>query len=104
MSGTLGLGAEMLSGADMTAHRTEEERLKPNWDGDPKGGSRWFRPNSRGYGFVVNHPAETRHVIDRTLGGDVIFVSGRFTPNAYRQQCTYSEWLDWVHDAKETRR
>ena len=66
----------------------------------PQAGEVWRRPNSRGYGFVVSKPAETRHVIDRTLGSDVIFVSGRYSRNAYRQQCTLSEWLDWAHDAK----
>lgn len=69
----------------------------------PEAGSRWFRPNSRGIGFVVNHPAETRHVIDRNLGGDVFFVSGRLTRFAHRQRCTLSEWLDWAHDAKQIR-
>lgn len=66
----------------------------------PKAGSRWHRPNGRGIGFVVSKPAETRHVIDRTLGSDVIFVSGRMTRYAHREQCTLSEWLDWAHDAK----
>lgn len=67
----------------------------------PKAGTVWHRPNSRGIGFVINHPAETRHVTDHTLGGDVIFVSGRWSRNAYKQQCTLSEWLSWQHDAKE---
>lgn len=67
----------------------------------PKAGSRWHRLNSCGRGFVVSHSAETRHVVDRTLGGDVIYISGRKTRHAHCAQCTLAEWLSWVHDAKE---
>lgn len=69
-------------------------------DAGPSPGTKWHRPNSRGYGFVVNKAAETRHVFDRTLGGDVWFISGRLTRFAHRQRCSLSEWLDWAHDAK----
>lgn len=75
----------------------------PSWKDGPKSGTKWHRPNSRGIGFVINKPAETRHVIDRTLGGSVIFVSGRYSRNTYREQCSLSEWLDWAHDAKQVR-
>jgi hypothetical protein len=74
------------------------------WDNDPKAGTKWHRPNSNGYGFVVNHPAETRHVIDRTLGGDVIYVSGRLTRNAIKEQCTANEWASWAADARQVNR
>lgn len=67
----------------------------------PKAGTVWYRPNTRGTGFVIGHPAETRHVIDRTLGGSVIFVSGRWSRYAHKQQCTLLEWLDWQYNAKE---
>ncbi len=80
---------------------TGQSRSKSRLEKGPKAGTRWFRPNSRGMGFVVSKPAETRHVYDRTLGGDVIYVSGRFTRHAYKQQCTLSEWNDWAHDAKQ---
>lgn len=69
----------------------------------PAAGTRWYRPNSNGRGFVTNHPAETRHVVDRTLGGDVIFVSGKLTRFACRQECTLEEWMSWQHDAKQKR-
>jgi hypothetical protein len=81
---------------------SQEKRLPPHKQG-PKAGTKWFRPNSRGIGFVINKPAETRHVFDRTLGGDVLFVSGRFTRHAHKERCTLSEWLDWAHDAKEVK-
>lgn len=67
---------------------------------DPKSGTRWFRPASK-TGFVLARSAETRHVIDRTLGGAVIFISGRWSRHAYKQQCSLSEWFDWAYDARE---
>ena len=67
----------------------------------PLAGSVWRRSNSRGRGFVVTKSAETRHVVDRTMGGNVIFVTGRFTRFAHRENVSLSEWLDWVQDAKE---
>lgn len=67
----------------------------------PKTGSKWRRPNARGRGFVVVKPEETRHVIDRTLGGGVIFISGRATRFANKQGCTLNQWLEWQADAKE---
>lgn len=73
-------------------------------DRGPRAGSKWHRPNARGMGFVTVKPEETRHVIDRTLGGDVIFVSGRWSRHAYKQRCTLGEWLDWQHDAKEVKK
>lgn len=62
----------------------------------PKIGSKWHRPGTRGYGFVIEHPAETRHVVERTLGGDVYFVSGRLTRFAHRERCTLVEWRAWI--------
>jgi hypothetical protein len=70
---------------------------EPVWDRPPKAGSKWYRRATNGVGFVVNYPAETRHVVDRTLGGHVIFVSGRLTRFAYREQVTLEEWNEWVH-------
>lgn len=75
---------------------------------EPKAGQKWRYPGTRGVGFVVEKPAETRHVIDRTLGGDVIYVSGRLTPrarlNSYMQsRCSLKVWLYWAYDAKEVK-
>lgn len=66
----------------------------------PRAGTVWFRPNGRGRGFVVSLPAETRHVLDRTLGGDVIYVTGRYSRHAQRCQCTQQSWDGWVADAR----
>lgn len=89
--------------ADESSHTSEVQKAKPLHKQGPKAGTKWLRPNGRGYGFVVSLPAETRHVIDRTCGGDVIYVSGRLTRFAHKERCTLSEWLDWVHDAKQVR-
>lgn len=68
----------------------------------PKPGSKWHRPNSRGRGFVISTPAETRHVVDRTLGGGVVYVSGRLSRRSYNQiTCTLAQWHDWAANAKE---
>lgn len=68
----------------------------------PKAGERWFRPASNN-GFVVKKSAETRHVVDRTYGGDVIYISGRRTRFAYKSQCTLALWLDWALDARRVK-
>lgn len=68
----------------------------PPHERGPKAGTTWHRAHSRGMGFVINHPAETRHVMDRTYGGDVIFVSGRYTRNASLEKCTLADWIDWA--------
>lgn len=81
-----------------------QQQCGPRWDGDPKIGSVWHRSNSRGRGFVINHPAETRHVIDRTLGGDVYFVSGRLYRTAFTERCTLEEWDNWAYEAKQVKR
>lgn len=76
------------------AHPATEKQVA-TWKGDPKAGSVWRR--TRFYTFV-EHPQETRHVLDRTLGGDVIYVSGRYSRNAYRDRCSFDEWTRWVKD------
>ena len=72
------------------ANRPTEAKRKVTRE--PRAGDVWRR--ERFYTFV-SHPQETRHVIDRTLGGDVIFVSGRWSRNAYREQCSLAEWNKW---------
>lgn len=68
----------------------------------PKAGTKWSRRASGGFGFVINHPAETRHVIDRTVGGGVVFVRGRMSRRKeYQETCTLNEWLSWEDSAKE---
>lgn len=66
-------------------------------DDNPKIGTIWRRR-----GDCV----ETRHVVERTLGGDVYYVSGRYYRGAYVDRCTFEEWNNWVwvHDAKEVRK
>ena len=67
----------------------------------PKAGEVWRYPGTRGRGFVVEKSAETRHVTDRTFGGDVIYVSGRFNRfNRSQRRCTLFEWRDWACEAK----
>jgi len=60
----------------------------------PQHGEVWRR--AKFYQMSCLHSQETRHVIDRTLGGDVIYVSGRYYRNAYKEQCTLREWNKWV--------
>lgn len=45
---------------------------------------------------------ETRHVLDRTLGTDVIFVSGSY--KGFRQQVELRLWKLWANDAKRIKR
>jgi len=43
---------------------------------------------------------ETRHVLDHTLGGDVIYSVGRPpTYHSNRFHCTREEWIEWAEDA-----
>lgn len=42
------------------------------WNERPYPGERWFHRERKGYGFVVQHPSETRTVVDRTLSSAVI--------------------------------
>jgi hypothetical protein len=59
--------------------------------------------------FVSRHGGkrETRWVIDKTLGGHVVYEVGRRPRNAYRSyglRCTLAEWHEWAKHAKETKR
>lgn len=64
-------------------------------ESEPKPGEVWRR--ARFYQMSVGHPQETRHVIDRTLGGGVVYVSGRFTRRSWHHvTCTLAEWREWV--------
>lgn len=75
---------------------TDEQRAPMgDWNNEPRAPSTWRR--ARFYTFV-EHPQETRHVIDRTFGGDVIYVSGRFSRFAHRDQCTFAQWRSWATD------
>lgn len=85
----------------MSEHLPTDERFaSERWSEGPKAGQKFFRPNSRGYGFVVNHCAETRHVVERTFGGSVIYVSGRKTRYSQHQQDTPEQWNAWVVNAR----
>lgn len=63
------------------------------WNDRPHAGERWRRR--------VKGKVETRTVRDRTLGGDVIYVRGKFTRFAQQHQCTEAEWFRWQKDAKQ---
>lgn len=69
-------------------------QAETRWDGDPKLGTKWRRRGLR---------VETRHVTDRTFGGDVYFVSGRYYSAGDVQRCTLQEWEAWVCNAKEVK-
>ena len=67
------------------------------WDGPPFAGEVWRLKR------VPGIEVRTRHVIDRTLGGDVIFVEGRYYRGAVHYQCDLEEWMDWAEEAKMIR-
>lgn len=63
----------------------------------PKTGDRWRKR--------VDGRTETRTVIDRTFGWDVIYVSGRVPKSAWERgngdHCSFLEWLRWIDGAKD---
>lgn len=65
----------------------------------PKRGETWRRR--------VHGKTETRTVVDRYLGGDVSYFSGRVTkwppPEFQQRRCTLASWNAWQQDAKEIR-
>lgn len=61
------------------------------WNDRPHAGEKWRR----------RRPQKTRTVVDRTLGGDVVFVNGRRTRFARQEQCTETEWAMWQSEAKQ---
>lgn len=67
----------------------------------PVAGEKWRYTKTPGIGFVIEHPTETRTVVDRTLGGSVVYVSGRFTRHALRIECTIEDWVEWQKTAKQ---
>ena len=64
------------------------------WQDEPFAGDVWRSRN----------PQETRHVIDRTYGGAVFYVSGRRYYWSPQTRCTEDEWNEWVSHAKLTTR
>ncbi len=69
----------------------------------PAPGEVWRYKPRHGHGFVVQHPTETRHVVDSTLGGSVVYVSGRYSRHANLETCTLADWAEWS-TRKETKR
>lgn len=71
------------------------------WNGDPKPGSRWRCPRLY-VGNKIVQSTEARLVVDRTLGGDVIYKlsSERYQ---YSRRVTESEWNGWVKESKAKR-
>lgn len=64
------------------------------WDGPPFAGEVWQTKR------VLGRKVRTRHVMDRTLGADVVYVEGRWSRFARQSQCTLGEWTDWIKNAK----
>lgn len=65
------------------------------WDIPPFAGERWRLDASLG------RSQETRTVVDRFLGGDVLYVSGRFTRHARHFRCTLEQWDHWARFARK---
>ena len=51
-----------------------------------------------------SHKHGTRHVIDRTFGGDIVYIQGRLPVDFYREMynkyCTLEEWGEYHKTAK----
>lgn len=62
------------------------------WRDPPQAGETWRKRE--------NGKQETRFVVDRTLGGDVLYDKGR---ERWHHRCTESEWKQWVDGAKRLR-
>lgn len=65
----------------------------PIWKQPPRIGERWRMKNANGQ-------QETRTVVERTLGGHVGFVVGRWTRFAHQEFCTLENWKSWRARAK----
>lgn len=63
------------------------------WNDPPQAGERWRGPSDRG-------GRETRTVVDRTLGADVIYITGRRDHYQPRHTCSEAEWRAWQQRAK----
>jgi len=57
----------------------------------------WKMPPHPGEKWRSRKPYETRHVVDRTFGGDVVYRYGR---SLYNASCSLAEWFDWERTAK----
>jgi hypothetical protein len=57
----------------------------------------WQYPPHAGESWRSRKPAETRHVVDRNFGGDVVFYYGR---SSYQVTCSLVEWFEWERTAK----
>jgi hypothetical protein len=67
------------------------------WQDPPQAGERWRRKGKPMRGV----PTETRTVVDRTLGGDIVFIRGRVTYAADMETCTEREWAEWCARARK---
>ena len=63
-----------------------------SWNDPPQHGERWR-------GRAANGGRETRSVKDRTLGGDVIYVTGDVRRYQHEQRCTEAAWHAWAKKA-----
>lgn len=62
-----------------------------DYKGHPKAGEVWRRRKGG--------KTETRFVIDRTLGGDVIYRSGKWSYANRSSRDTYLNWMTWQSGA-----
>jgi hypothetical protein len=54
-------------------------------------------------GWKYRNKHETRHVVDRTFGGHVIYVSGRYTRHAHPVTATPAQWNAWIVSTRARR-
>lgn len=66
-----------------------------SWRDPPQAGESWRRRRSG--------KQETRHVIDRTFGDDVVYYYGDYR-NHHEATCSEEEWKAWVSEAKRLER
>jgi hypothetical protein len=73
----------------------------PLWKQGPQAAEVWRRTDK---GHDGKRRTETRTVVDRTLGGDVVFVQGKVTRFAQRSQCSFTDWSAWCGPARQVSR
>lgn len=69
----------------------------PIWKQRPKIGEKWRLEGSFGV------PTETRTVVERTLGGHVGYVSGRWTRFSQILMVTLEHWKQWQRFADQVK-
>jgi hypothetical protein len=70
------------------------------WNNQPFAGEKWVKKLYRNK-RRAHSKTETRLVIDRTFGGDVLYRIGRWTHFNKPVTCTHEEWMKWQRTAKQ---